>query len=169
MWEWLKNRIYASDSASLRSAVSETADPNLKKRVTVLFAKFDPLTIPPRATMHASQLAVGRSRNQSPPPAERQRRRRRIARFTRRFSDMAHFEARLLFAIHRRTIKALAAESPAALQRDLQRFSLSTHGQRILRHRPLPTIAKVRAWVAAARLAADSQTAAAKPQVNVAG
>ncbi len=58
-------------------------------------------------------------------------------------------DAMLLVAIHRRTTRALAIESPAMLHRDMERFALSSRGQRELRGRRLPSLRRVRKWIEA--------------------
>ena len=93
----------------------------------------------------------------------------RVRRFTRRFTDMAPREARLLFAVYRRTVKSLAIESPAVLQRDLHRFVLSSRGQRISRGQAAPSIARVRTWVIESReMITVSSAVVAKRPANLA-
>ncbi|MEM9644905.1 MAG: DUF4332 domain-containing protein [Planctomycetota bacterium] len=61
-------------------------------------------------------------------------------------------DAMLLVAIHRRTVRALAIESPALLQRDLERFAMSSRGQRQLRGRRLPSLRRIRKWIDASSI-----------------
>lgn len=75
----------------------------------------------------------------------------RAIRFAKRFDDMKPSEARILIAIHRRTPRSLASESPAILKRDWQRFLLSTRGQRLSPRQTVPPIERIRGWVAAAK------------------
>ncbi len=56
-------------------------------------------------------------------------------------------DAMLLSCVHRSGIRSLATESPAVLHRDLQRFALSTKGQRALKGRRLPSVKRIRRWV----------------------
>lgn len=75
----------------------------------------------------------------------------RAIRFAKRFDDMKPSEARILIAIHRRTPRSLASESPAVLKRDWQRFLLSTRGQRLSPQQTVPPIERIRGWVATAK------------------
>ncbi|TVP98672.1 MAG: DUF4332 domain-containing protein [Planctomycetaceae bacterium] len=79
------------------------------------------------------------------------KRRRRCCRFAARFSDMEPGEARILMAIHRRSPKRLALESPGMLKRDWQRFLLSSRGQRIAPRGAVPELDRVRSWIRQAR------------------
>jgi len=56
-------------------------------------------------------------------------------------------DAMLLVAIHRRTVRALSLDTPALLHRDLERYAMSSRGQRQLRGRRLPSLRRVRKWV----------------------
>ena len=75
----------------------------------------------------------------------------RAIRFAKRFDDMKPSEARILIAIHRRTPRSLASESPAILKRDWQRFLLSSRGQRLSPKQTVPPIERIRGWVAVAK------------------
>jgi hypothetical protein len=73
-------------------------------------------------------------------------------------------DAQLLIGVHRRSVRGLACETPAALHRDLVRFSLSTKGRRLVRGRRLPSVRRVRKWIEASGTAlADKH---ALPPVN---
>lgn len=56
-------------------------------------------------------------------------------------------DALILVAIHRRSVASLARESAAVLHRDLERFSLSSRGQRLVGHRGVPSLRRVKSWV----------------------
>lgn len=71
-------------------------------------------------------------------------------------------DAMLLICVHRRSIRSLASESPAVLHRDLQRFALSTKGQRAMKGRRLPSLKRVRRWVETC-IDATSRSAARRP------
>ena len=87
----------------------------------------------------------------------------RAIRFAKRFDDMKPSEARILIAIHRRTPRSLASESPATLKRDWQRFLLSSRGQRLSPKQTVPPIERIRGWVAVAKAkTAPPATPAAK-------
>ncbi len=77
--------------------------------------------------------------------------RRRCQRFARCLPPMRPWQALLLYAIHRRSPRRLAEESPARLHRDIQRFCLSSSGKRLLKGRPQPTQEQVTAWVQSAQ------------------
>jgi hypothetical protein len=79
------------------------------------------------------------------------KRRQRERRFANVFVDMSPHEARLLFCVHRRSLRSLAAESPAVLHRDLHRFTLSSDGQKLLVNGAAPTLKAVQSWVRQAR------------------
>jgi hypothetical protein len=89
--------------------------------------------------------------------AAKLRRRQRAIRFARRFSEMTPLEALLLFATHRRSRAALAADSPAVLRRDLQRLLLSSAGQRLAGDRSAPDVARVRLWISEAKTQLNCQ------------
>jgi len=85
------------------------------------------------------------------PLARRIRRAQRAIRFARRFPDMTPPDALLLFAVHRRSRKSIADEPPGLIRRDIQRLLLSSRGQKRWGDRSAPPIARVKAWVDAAR------------------
>lgn len=104
--------------------------------------------------------------------------RHRAIRFASRFDDMKPSEARILIAIHRRTPRSLASESPAILKRDWQRFLLSTRGQRLSPKQMVPPIERIRGWVAVAKAktapparpaATSSDAAVLSPQFPLGG
>ena len=74
---------------------------------------------------------------------------RRAIRFAASVPGMMPLDAMLLINIHRRSLRGLAIESPAALYRDLQRFALSTKGQRVLKGRQLPSVRRLKKWIRA--------------------
>jgi len=76
---------------------------------------------------------------------------RRAIRLAASISGMMPNDAILLFCIHRRSPQALAIESAVGLHRDLQRFALSTRGQRRLRGRRVPSIKRLRRWIASSK------------------
>ena len=76
-------------------------------------------------------------------------RHRRAIRLAAAVPGMMPRDALLLTHVHRRSLNGLAAESPAALHRDLERFALSSDGQRLLRGRPVPNVRRVRGWIRA--------------------
>lgn len=76
---------------------------------------------------------------------------RRAIRLAASISGMMPNDAMLLFCIHRRSLQALSLESAAALHRDLQRFALSTRGQRQLRGRRVPSVKRLRRWISSSR------------------
>lgn len=91
----------------------------------------------------------------APPKAEATLRRYQQAiRMATAVPGLMPREAMLLVAIHRRTVRALAIESPSLIHRDLERFALSTRGQRQLRGRRLPSVRRIRKWVDACSTAA---------------
>jgi hypothetical protein len=77
----------------------------------------------------------------------------RAVRLAASMPAMQPYEAMMLFAVHRRRRARLANESPGHLHRDLVRFGMSTAGQRLLRHRPIPDRKKIARWIATARAA----------------
>lgn len=89
------------------------------------------------------------------------RRYQRAIRFSQRFTAMSPLEALMLFAIHRRSRAALAAESPGMLRRDLQRLLLSSRGQKLAADRPAPAIERVRRWIDEAKAHRQASHAAA--------
>lgn len=72
---------------------------------------------------------------------------RRAIRFAASVSGMMPRDAILLINIHRRSARGLAAESPAALHRDLERFAESTKGRLHLRGRRIPSTRRLRQWI----------------------
>lgn len=161
MWRWLFDRIRRKESRFVE--VSAT---------TVLYAKVDlgllsdttkqdslkqgPASEQPALTsgdcVARLPTAMPDHKNLDPVQAARiKKRRQRVLQFTRQFGEMTSTEARLLFAIHRRTVRGLAKESPVALQRDLHRFILSTRGQRISCGKPAPSLPQIRNWIETAR------------------
>jgi len=75
----------------------------------------------------------------------------RLIRFSSRFSDMTVAEANLLFAVHRRSKNRLSQDSVAMLCRDLQRFGLSSRGQKMTKRINVPDFRRVRSWIEQAR------------------
>jgi hypothetical protein len=57
-------------------------------------------------------------------------------------------DALLLISIHRRSARGLACESPASLHRDLERFAESTRGRTQLRGRRIPSMRRLKRWIA---------------------
>jgi hypothetical protein len=84
---------------------------------------------------------------------------RRAIRLAAAVPGLTHRDALLLVSVHRRSIRGLALESPAALHRDLQRFAESTTGRRQLRGRRLPSVRRIKRWIAASEsLAREAAT-----------
>jgi hypothetical protein len=73
---------------------------------------------------------------------------RRAIRFAAAVPGMMPRDAMLLISIHRRSVRGLALESPAALHRDLQRFAESTKGRVQLRGRQVPSTRRLKRWIA---------------------
>ena len=94
-------------------------------------------------------------------------RHRRGIRFAAAVPGLMPRDAMLLIRVHRRSTRGLASESATVLHRDLERFALSSQGQRLLRGRPVPSVRRIRGWIdACARLSTPmldhtSQTAPA--------
>lgn len=65
--------------------------------------------------------------------------------------SMTPRDALLLIAIHRRSAATLAREHAATLHRDLERFSLSTRGSRLVGRRGIPSLRRVKLWIEACR------------------
>ncbi len=84
---------------------------------------------------------------------------RSAIRLAARVPEMMPRDALLLICIHRRSVRGLAMESPMLLYRDLQRYADSTPGQKMLRGRKLPSIKRVRSWIAACAKDLQSQSA----------
>ncbi len=74
---------------------------------------------------------------------------RRALRLAASVPGMMPRDALLLIAIHRRSVRGLAGETPAALHRDLLRFAESTSGRRQLRGRRVPSTRRIRRWISA--------------------
>jgi hypothetical protein len=97
----------------------------------------------------------------TPQRAERALQRYRAAiRMALAVESMMPRDALLLVSIHRRSVKSLARESAAQLHRDLERFSLSTRGSKLVGRRGIPSLRRVKIWVATCRQLAESATAA---------
>lgn len=91
--------------------------------------------------------------------AERAIRRYRTAiRMALAIESMMPRDALMLVSIHRRSVSSLARESAAQLHRDLERFSLSTRGSKLVGRRGVPSLRRVKAWVATCRGLAESAT-----------
>ena len=87
-----------------------------------------------------------------PERAERAIRRYRAAiKLALTIDSMMPRDALLLVAIHRRSVASLARDSAAQLHRDLERFSLSSRGSKLVGNRGVPSLRRVKAWVAACR------------------
>ena len=169
MWRWLFDRISRKDSLLVAPKPNQSCE---KSTTTVLYAKVS-LDLCADGSVDDSaadrvalkqQIPTSGSRSEaaisiaSPPKdpssatsTRSKKRKTRTLRFRRRFDEMSTTEARLLFAVHRRTVRGLASESPVALQRDLHRFILSTRGQRISRGQTAPSVTKIKSWIEAAR------------------
>lgn len=76
-------------------------------------------------------------------------RNRRAVRLAAAVPGMMPLDGMLLINIHRRSLRGLAIESPAALYRDLQRFAISTKGRRFLKGRQVPSLRRLKKWIAA--------------------
>ena len=74
---------------------------------------------------------------------------RRAIRLAAAVPGMMPLDALLLISIHRRSLRGLAAESAAALYRDLQRFAISTNGRRLMKGRQVPSQRRLKKWIAA--------------------
>ena len=84
----------------------------------------------------------------SPERAERAIRRLRAAvRMAAAVDRMTPRDAVLLIAVHRRSIRTLAMERPAVLHRDLERFSLSSRGSRLVGRRGIPSVRRLKRWI----------------------
>ncbi|WP_283431242.1 DUF4332 domain-containing protein [Neorhodopirellula lusitana] len=94
---------------------------------------------------------------QSQARAERAIRRYRAAiRLAASVDSMMPRDALLLVSVHRRSVASLSRESAAQLHRDLERFSLSTRGSKIIGRRGVPSLRRVKSWVATCRQLAES-------------
>ncbi|MEZ6088810.1 MAG: DUF4332 domain-containing protein [Pirellulaceae bacterium] len=67
-------------------------------------------------------------------------------------------DAIVLLSIHRTSIAIIAADSPKHLYRDIQRFALSSRGERLIARMGMPTREQVAAWIEAARALQSKQT-----------
>ena len=91
--------------------------------------------------------------------AERAIRRYRTAiRMALAIDSMMPRDALMLVAIHRRSVSSLSRESAAQLHRDLERFSLSTRGSKLVGRRGVPSLRRVKAWIATCRDLAEAAT-----------
>lgn len=98
----------------------------------------------------------------NPPRAERAIRRYRAAiKLALGIDSMMPRDALLLVAIHRRSVASLARESAAQLHRDLERFSLSSRGSKLMGRRSVPSQRRVKMWVASCREMVESASAGA--------
>ncbi len=96
----------------------------------------------------------------NPQRAERAIRRYRAAiKLALGIESMMPRDALLLVAIHRRSVASLARESAAQLHRDLERFSLSSRGSKLIGHRSVPSLRRVKTWVASCREMVESASA----------
>jgi hypothetical protein len=87
-----------------------------------------------------------------PERAERAIRRYRAAiKLALTIDAMMPRDALLLVAIHRRSVASLARDSAAQLHRDLERFSLSSRGSKLVGNRGVPSLRRVKTWVATCR------------------
>lgn len=101
----------------------------------------------------------------SPDRAERAIRRYRAAiKLALGIDSMMPRDALLLVAIHRRSVASLARESAAQLHRDLERFSLSSRGSKLVGQRSVPSLRRVKTWVANCREMVEA-TSAGAPQI----
>ncbi len=73
---------------------------------------------------------------------------RRAARLSASVPGLLPYDALLLVSIHRRSVRGLSMESPGQLHRDLERFAQSSRGQNQLRGRRLPSIRRIKKWIA---------------------
>lgn len=131
-----RERILASELTALKLCSRSRCEALRKAGVTTAgdLLAADPATV-------ARDLEAGRK------AAQTLRRYRRAIRLAVSVPEMTPRDALLLMSVHRRSVTRLAAESPAALHRDLQRYALSSPGQRQLRGRELPSLDRVRGWV----------------------
>lgn len=88
----------------------------------------------------------------NPARAERAIRRYRAAiQLAAAIDSMMPRDALLLVAVHRRSVASLARDSAAQLHRDLERFSLSSRGSKLVGRRGIPSQRRVRSWIATCR------------------
>ncbi|EMI28103.1 DUF4332 domain-containing protein [Rhodopirellula europaea] len=115
-----------------------------EKRVRLL-AKVGVVTAGDLACCNPEQIS---RQYKSPGRALRSIKRLRAAvRLAVAIDGMMPRDALILVAIHRRSVASLARESAAVLHRDLERFSLSSRGQRLVGHRGVPSLRRVKSWV----------------------
>ncbi|TWT66040.1 hypothetical protein CA85_29020 [Allorhodopirellula solitaria] len=96
----------------------------------------------------------------SPERAERAIRRYRAAiKLALGIESMMPRDALLLVAIHRRSVASVARESAAQLHRDLERFSLSSRGSKLIGGRNVPSLRRVKSWVASCREMVEAASA----------
>lgn len=99
----------------------------------------------------------------SPERAERAIRRYRAAiKLALGIESMMPRDALLLVAIHRRSVASVARESAAQLHRDLERFSLSSRGSKLVGQRSVPSLRRVKSWVANCRDMVEATSAGAR-------
>lgn len=75
---------------------------------------------------------------------------RRAVRLASSVPSLIPADALALISIHRPHPKSIAAQTPAMLRQDLMRFADSTRGQSLLRGRPVPSIRRIKRWIAGA-------------------
>lgn len=97
------------------------------------------------ATCRLDQVATQRGWNRR--TQARVRRLQRAVRMAASIDRMMPRDAMLLIAIHRRDVQALACETAAGLRRDLERFALSSRGERFLGTRHLPSVRRLKEWI----------------------
>lgn len=118
----------------------------------------------------AGDLIYGDLRNiaktfSSPDRVERAIRRYRAAiKLALSIESMMPRDALLLVAIHRRSVASVARESAAQLHRDLERFSLSSRGSKLVGQRSVPSLRRVKSWVASCREIVETASAGS-PQI----
>jgi len=184
MWRWLTKRISGLSISTQSISAQCAALPQASNGETmVLYARVqgeipvDPIPSPVESSIASetrSQNAIipeGFRDSESPIKQEKtkqkgpgNRRRTRAHRFSAIFSAMTPREAKLLLCVHRRSLRQLASESPAALRRDLQRFVLSSRGRAVSRDRPAPTLVRVRNWVSEAKSLLGESAVDIKPR-----
>lgn len=110
------------------------------------------------AAAHTIETFVLEAADEKSVSTPRSRRRTlRLRRFARRFTAMTLCEARLLVAVHRGSLRAVAADNAGQLHSDIQRFLLSTRGQTAFNGKNAPGIEKIRQWVTEARQISRTQ------------
>ncbi len=161
MWCWFFDRIRRKESRFVEESATTVLYAKVNLGLLSDSSKHDSLKQGPDSEQPALisgdcvvrlPTAMPYRKNLDPVRAARvKKRRQRVLQFARQFREMTSTEARLLFAIHRRTVRGLAKESPVALRRDLHRFILSTRGQRISCGQPAPSLPQIRTWIETAR------------------